>query len=252
MPVVLQVASLTADTPAEQDALATWLLGHTERIAFGEPYRENGRILVEAVIRVDCRYLDGMTAGRQNGMNGRGGMSGMGVQCLAHGFQGQLPEQSAPPAVPSLGQGNERTFLVQGGRRQQVELRPVPPPPRSLPVLHGGNPCVGAPCRTADNKQGAACCRDLTIDVVLDRRQPDLVALLRSRKSPYLYKVRPNGNDAVECEIISSCGYLEADDITCSLHDRVRPDGEPAKPFVCSEWPDPDDDSPGHPGCRLR
>jgi hypothetical protein len=119
-------------------------------------------------------------------------------------------------------------------------------------VLHGGNPCLGAPCRTADNKRGAACCRDLTIDVVLDGRGPDLLALLRSRRSPYLCKVTPNGGDLAECEVISRCGYLESDDITCSLHDRVRPDGSPAKPFVCSEWPGADYDGPGHPGCRLR
>jgi hypothetical protein len=185
-------------------------------------------------------------------MGGNGGR----VRCLAHGFEGILFDVSEWQPPPELWQANsDRALAVQDGKRQYVELRPVPPPApsaRALPVLHGANPCVGAPCRTADNTRGAACCRDLTIDVVLDPRRPDLLSLLRSRRSPYLCHVTPNGDGIVECEVISACGYLERDGITCSLHDRVRPDGEPAKPFVCREWPDPEDGGPVHPGCRLR
>jgi hypothetical protein len=113
------------------------------------------------------------------------------------------------------------------------------------------NPCAGAPCRTADNTQGAACCRDLTLDVVLPAYEMHAEALLETRKAPYLCKVTRVSEDMVECEVISACGYLEADAVSCALHDRLRPDGSPAKPFVCREWPDLDDGDDAHPGCRL-
>jgi hypothetical protein len=29
------------------------------------------------------------------------------------------------------------------------------------------------------------------------------------------------------------------------------PGGEPAKPFVCTDWPNLDPEHTGHPGCRL-
>jgi hypothetical protein len=121
-------------------------------------------------------------------------------------------------------------------------------------VQNGGNPCVGAPCRTADNVRGAACCRDLTLEVVApayDRRSDHLEALLLSRRAPYLCKTERVNEEILECEVISACGYLEDDGIGCALHDRLRPDGAPAKPFVCSEWPDLGPDDEGHPGCRL-
>jgi hypothetical protein len=126
---------------------------------------------------------------------------------------------------------------------------------RALPVIHhGGNPCHGAPCRTADNARGAACCRDLTLEVVApayERRADYLEALLRARRSPYLCKTERASVDILECEIISACGYLEGDGISCALHGRLRPDGKPAKPFVCSDWPDLGPGDEGHPGCRL-
>jgi hypothetical protein len=47
--------------------------------------------------------------------------------------------------------------------------------------------------------------------------------------------------------MISACGYLDEDGLNCRLHGRLRPDGRPAKPDLCSEWPD---DGKGlHPGC---
>jgi hypothetical protein len=86
-----------------------------------------------------------------------------------------------------------------------------------------------------------------------ERESQHLEDLLRSRKIPYLCKVTRADADTIECEVISACGYLERDGVSCGLHDRVRPDGTSAKPMLCSDWPDPEDDDAfmGHPGCVL-
>ena len=76
-------------------------------------------------------------------------------------------------------------------------------------------------------------------------------ALLRSRLPPYVCKVSLASEDILECEIISACGHLAGDDLSCSLHGLMRPGGAPAKPSICSDWPDLDPDSEYHPGCRL-
>jgi len=122
---------------------------------------------------------------------------------------------------------------------------------KALPVLRNGNPCVDAPCRTADNKHGAACCRDLQLDVLVSEFDEYTEALLRSRKSPYLCKVSRDTPETMECEVISACSYLESDGISCALHDRVLPNGRLAKPSICYEWPDLGPDDTGHPGCPL-
>ena len=140
------------------------------------------------------------------------------------------------------------------GHSRRMALRRRPSPPRPLPVLGGANPCAGAPCRTADNTRGAACCRDLTLEVVAPAEDPasnHLEALLLARRSPYLCKTERVSREIVECEVISACGYLEGDGISCALHRLTRPDGNPAKPDVCSGWPDLGPDDVGHPGCRL-
>jgi hypothetical protein len=139
---------------------------------------------------------------------------------------------------------------VQDGRVESIPLATRPKPRRALPTLQS-NPCVGAPCRTADNTMGAACCRDLTLDVVIPAYDMHSEELLAARKAPYLCKVTRVSEDIVECETISACGYLDTDGVSCGLHDRVRPDGQPAKPSICSEWPDLDPGDTGHPGCRL-
>jgi len=258
LPVTLRIAELGEDSPDEQDAIATWLLGHTERIAFATPYVRGRDLLVEAVIHVPCRYLTGPGAPaggngsrphRKNG--GRPEAGAEDVRCAAHGFQGAL-EAVPPPPPPSHRHGERRFTIVHEGRRQQLDLPRRPPAPRALPVLEGPNPCSTAACRTSDNTRGAACCRDLTLDVIAPEGESrDLEDLLRNRKIPYLCKVTRANPTTIECEVISSCGYLERDGVSCGLHDRTRPDGRPAKPMVCSEWPDPDEDEEfmGHPGC---
>ncbi len=57
-------------------------------------------------------------------------------------------------------------------------------------------------------------------------------------------------SDTVECEIISACGYLDAEDgRSCTLHGRVLPNGASAKPQLCFEWPELEEDETGHAGC---
>jgi len=115
----------------------------------------------------------------------------------------------------------------------------------ALPVLNGDNPCATAPCRTADHTRGAACCRDLQVEILCPPDGP-LEALVRARQSPYLCKIERKGDRSLDAEIISACGYL-ADAVTCSLHDRRRADGRPAKPDLCSDWPPKGEGL--HPGC---
>lgn len=237
LPVTLHIADLEDDTAVEQDAAGTWLLGHTERVDFGAPYVAHGRLVVDAVVHVPCKHL------RETG-----GSDG-DVRCSAHGFTGTVPtpRRAAPPTRRHDG---ERFTVVHRHAVRTLTLPHPKRPSRALPTLQSENPCVGAPCRTADNRQGAACCRDLTLDVLHAEGDGDLEALLRSRQSPYLCKVKRTDPTLIECEVISACGYLEEDGVSCMLHDRVRPDGAPAKPGICTDWPDFDDEEfTGHPGC---
>jgi hypothetical protein len=127
--------------------------------------------------------------------------------------------------------------------RAAVEVR------AGLPVLQP-NPCLGAPCRTADHTRTAACCRDLQIEILCRPDETTLEALVRSRQSPYLCKTERNEPDSLESEMISACGYLGDNGVSCSLHGRAREDGRPAKPDLCSTWPEGGDLM--HPGCVFR
>jgi Fe-S-cluster containining protein len=144
--------------------------------------------------------------------------------------------------------GGEKFLIVEEHALAAVALKA---PPRSLPVIEGDlsevNPCSIAPCTTADHKRGSACCRDLQVEILCSRSDQQLEALVRSRLSPYLCKVSRESEDALEAEIISACGFLDGEGSNCSLHSLERPDGRPAKPDLCSAWPD---DGKGlHPGC---
>lgn len=240
--VTLRVADLDDDSPTLQDAAATWLLGHTDRLTFGTPHVEDRQLLVRAVVHVPCKYL---TRGRTDGQTEGN------ARCAAHGFRGPLPRPTRGEPAP-LRQGDQRFTVVHRRRVRELRLPMKHAGHRALPVIHhGSNPCAAAPCRTADNTMGAACCRDLTLDVVApDGASDKLEALLRARKSPYLCKVSRSNPTTLECEVISACGYLDTDGVHCALHGRVRPDGQAAKPSICSEWPEPDEeDFTGHPGC---
>ena len=251
--VTIRVANFADDSPTLQDAAATWLLGHTEHITFGTPYRDGDVLLVDATLHVGCRHLvdeTGRTALRGGAGNGRSAP----VRCAAHGFHGPMPPISKEPPPP-VRQDDDSFHVVYRNRPQWLSLpltaRARRQQERALPIVED-NPCVGAPCRTADNARGAACCRDLTLDVVVPEGDEATEQFLRSRKAPYLCKVERADHEIVEAEVISACAYLDPEDgISCVLHDRLLPNRQLAKPSICREWPDIDEDEAGHPGCRL-
>lgn len=233
LPVTLRIGSLEEGNTS-LDHESTWLLGHTEQITFSELWEDEGDLYVQAVLHVPCRYLV---------------RDGGAARCTAHGFAGALPSARRPAQPRQLG-GDQ--FNVVDRRRLTPRRLPAPPgPSRSLPVLAapatGDNPCATAPCRTADNRRGAACCRDLQVEIMCTRRQKMLEALVRSRRSPYLCKVSREGEFSIDAEMISACAYLEPGGVNCTLHGRSRADGRPAKPDLCSEWPGKQ--KVLHPGC---
>jgi hypothetical protein len=227
IPVTLRVGPLE-DGTTSLDHEATWLIGHTQNITFYQLWDDGGELYADATLHVPCRYLQ---------------REGSRARCLAHGYQGKTPR--GPSRPNQIRQLSRDRFLIVDNRRTAV--RRLPPPPRNLPVLRSANPCAMAACRTADNFRGAACCRDLQIEIMCTRRQRKLEALVRSRRSPYLCKVERAGDYSIEAEVISACGYLDEDGVGCTLHGRRRADGRPAKPDLCSEWPHRKRDL--HPGC---
>ena len=227
--VTLRVGSLE-EGAASLDHEATWLLGHTEQITFGELWAGNGDLYVDAILHVPCRYLqEGQAAG-----------------CALYGVRGTAPRPPRRAEQPRR-LGGQRFRVVDAKRMVTRMLPQTPPPARALPVLDAGNPCAAAPCRTADNKRAAACCRDLQVEIMCTKRERRLEALVRTRRSPYLCKVERGGDFSLDVEMISACGYLGDDGVACSLHGRVRADGRPAKPDLCTEWPPKNRGL--HPGC---
>lgn len=229
--VILRVATLD-DGPLSGDHEATWLMGHTGRITFlSDLWEDDADLYISAELHIPCRYLDERETG---------------AACRAFGYTRKLPLPARlPPARRQL--GKDRFRIVERGRFASRILETAPPPPRSLPVLGATNPCAGAPCRTADNERGAACCRDLQVEIMCTTRERRLESLIRSRKRPYLCKVGREGKFSLNAEMISACGFLEGDGVSCVLHGRTRADGRPAKPELCSEWPEGGETL--HPGC---
>lgn len=258
--LTLRIADLREDGRTLQDAAATWLLGHTQRMTFCKPFVRDGELLVHARVHVPCKYL------RVDGGNGTGSGSSGGsarsalasraptgtARCTAHGFRGPLPAgtQPLPDDRPAVRHGATTFAVVFRGERRWIQLPLKRAAERALPVLND-NPCAGAPCRTADNSKGAACCRDLTIDVAVEPDDTVTEALLRARKSPYLCKVTRENPQTIECEVVSACSYLDSDGVSCVLHDRLLPNGRLAKPSICREWPEIGEDEVAHPGCVL-
>ena len=115
---------------------------------------------------------------------------------------GQCPAPSRAPAE-AAGRGPfPRGGEAATGHRPAVTLRAVS-------RCWATNPCASAPCRTADNRRGSACCRDLQIEIQCRRDQVELERLVRHRKSPYLCKVEREGDETICAEMISACGYLD-------------------------------------------
>lgn len=232
----LDVAIRVASIEGSEDHDATWMLGHTERVAFGALTTEGDELWTTARLQVPCRHL------RQG--------EGDTVRCLAHGFEGVVPAPERPDQPRQL--GGDRFRVVDGRRMTTTELPPAPTPKRRLPIQETANPCATARCRTADGKIGAACCRDMQVEVRCPPEWEMLESLLRHRKSPYLCKVEREDDDGemVTVEILSACGYLLEDGISCALHGRQRPDGRVAKPELCSAWPKKRTGL--HAGCAFR
>jgi hypothetical protein len=228
--VTLRVSSsLTSATDGDHEA--TWLLGHTERISFGPLWRHRDDLYCRATLHVPCKHLDA---------------SGAAALCTAHGFRGTLPPDQHRRQARQL--GADRFRVVERGRMVEQALPMPAPSRRSLAVL-AHNPCSDAPCQTADHTRGAACCRDLQIEIMCDRTWIRQELLVRSRQSPYLCKVVRERDEALEAEMISACGFLGEDGVDCTLHGRRRPDGSKAKPNLCHRWPKPTEDETLHPGC---
>jgi hypothetical protein len=227
VPVILRVGALEEGNTS-LDHETTWLIGHTQQISFYQIWEDEGELYVDAMLHVPCRYLQ---------------REGASSRCQAYGFAGPTPRGPRRREQPRR-LGTDRFVIVENRR---MAVRVLPPPKRALPVLAGANPCALAPCQTADHTRGAACCRDLQIEIMCNRRQRRLEALVRSRRSPYLCKVERAGDFSIEAEIISACAFLDDDGIGCSLHGRQRLDGRPAKPDLCSDWPEKKQGL--HPGC---
>lgn len=227
----LRIGSIT-EGEESLDHESTWLLGHTSRITFGDPYVRDQHLLVDAQLHVRCRYL-------------REGEAPGTSRCAAHGFVGPRIALSQGAAQPRRMGGD--SFRIVSNRK--LTLMTLGFPPRSLPVLEeeSENPCAIAPCATADHTRGSACCRDLQVEIMCTPEERELEALVRSRQSPYLCKVTREGKWSLDAEMISACTYLDDAGANCTLHGRLRPDGRTAKPDLCFEWPD---DGVGmHPGC---
>ncbi len=236
----LDVTMRVAVLEGQEDHDGTWLLGHVERIEFGRLFEEHDELWAETRVHVPCRHLQARPDGS--------------VRCRAHGFTGRVPEVERTTQPRRL--GGDR-FRVMERRRLVNRRLPLAPPSRhrALPVhppAPDANPCAKAPCRTADNRRGAACCRDLQVEIRCTEEQELLEALLRHRQSPYLCKVEREDDDAtvVNAEILSACAYLLEDGLHCGLHGRTRDDGRPAKPELCSKWPEKRTGL--HPGCAFR
>lgn len=230
--VRLRVAHLDAG-PTSADAEATWLLGHTERIRFGRLSRHGDHLHAPATLLVPCKHLEELGPNQ--------------ARCRAHGFSGRLTPPEHRPRSRQRGQG--RFEYVHRGRLRSGPLLEVRPSRRALPVAAVANPCATARCRTANHAIGAACCRDLQIEILCPPRNRRLELLVRNRRAPLLCKTDREAEDSLSVEMISACSFLADDRIGCVLHDRRRPDGRRAKPDLCYHWPK--GESTLHPGCVL-
>jgi hypothetical protein len=254
--LVIRISDVTEESQTLQDASVTWITGHTERITYGRAYLEEDELRVAATVHVPCKHLrtpDGGPAVLPNGLpapslNGERPK----VRCAIHGYRGSVPSST------QLSRENRYVRLEDGriaiyfkGRHRTMDLRIKRSARREPSLADLNNPCATARCYTSDKTLGAACCRDFNLELALPKSQVHKEALLRARAAPYLCKVKRNDEDTMECEVISACGYLNDDGITCVLHNRTLPNGQRAKPSLCYDWPSVGEDETGHGGCEL-
>lgn len=254
--VTIRISDVESESRTVQEASVTWIAGHTERVTFKKPYVVGTELRADAIVHVPCRFLkteDGDPAVRPDGSPAASLQeAGARVVCQAHGYTGRLPRSRREPGERPVLRIDEGVFAIfYKGKKRELALKPKRKGRRALPVLESNNPCVGAPCLTSDNVRGAACCRDLQLELHLPKKSRRKEALLRARRAPYLCRVTRDDKKTVSCEIISACGYLADDGVHCVLHDRVLPNGKRAKPRLCYDWPELEPDETGHTGCRL-
>ncbi len=255
--VTIRVSDVTEESQTLQDASVTWITGHTERITYGEAYIKNDELRVDATIHVPCKHLRtpyGDPAIKPNGVPvpNRNGTRPE-VRCAVHGFRGPVPQNSQLKKEDrtEVRLKDGRFAVYYKGKHRKMDLRLKRSARRVRKTGKTNNPCLTAQCYTSDKTRGAACCRDFNLELALPRTQVHKEALLRARAAPYLCKVKRNDEDTMECEVISACGYLDDDGITCVLHDRSLPNGQRAKPSLCYDWPSLEEDETGHGGCEL-
>ena len=235
IPVTLRIGSLEQGASAA-DHEATWLLGHTERISFrnlrARGPRPAGR----------CRPPRPLPAPQATPRRSAG-------VCAAHRLHtGPFPPPSRGAAQPRQ-LGGEKFLVVEDHALAAVALKV---PPRSLPVvdgdLIGGESLFDRPVHHGGpSARLGLLSRPAGGDPLFPLGHSDLEALVRSRLSPYLCKITRASEDALEAEMISACGYLDGRGSELHPAWAERPDGRPAKPDLCSEWPD---NGKGlHPGC---
>ncbi len=113
--VTVRISDLQDDSATLQDASATWLTGHTERITWSEPYTNDEYLMVDATLHVPCRYLES---------------NGVGARCSVHEFRGRRPTSTKTPERPNYQLGKEKFSLIQNGKavaeitiRQQDQTR---------------------------------------------------------------------------------------------------------------------------------
>ena len=128
------------------DHEATWLIGHTQHISFSSSGRTKGELYVDADAPRSLPLLQS---------------EGSRAQCAAARLRRAQPtraraSRASPGSWAATGSWSWRT----AGSRAAWLPRP------------GGFRCSPAatlragPCRTADNTAGAACCRDLQIEIM--------------------------------------------------------------------------------------
>lgn len=255
--LTIRISDVTEESKTLQDASVTWITGHTERISFGKAYLVDDEIRVDATVHVPCKHLRTPDGGPAIAPDGTPVPSHNGtrpeVRCAIHGFRGVVPysTQLCGESRTEVQLKDGRFAVFYKGKHRTMDLRLKRATRRALPVVQANNPCATAACHTGDNRRGAACCRDLNLELMLPVTQVHREALLRARTAPYLCKVKREDDDTMECEVISACGYLDDDGITCVLHNRTLPNGQRAKPSLCHEWPKLEKDETGHGGCRL-
>ena len=223
---------LSTTDPAPADHESTWLMGHTERITFlSDLWEDDGDLYVAAELQVPCRFLAEAGDGRR--------------RTARRTDSPARPRQNDPKAPRRL--DKDRFRIVDGGHLVSRNCRRRLQRHENPALVQNVNPCATAACRTADNRRGAACCRDLQIEIMCTGRERRLEALIRARRSPLLCKISRESPFSLSAEMISACGFLLEDGISCGLHGRTRSDGRPAKPDLCSQWPEGGEIM--HPGC---